>query len=312
MSATRMNENPDPMSRRSGFDGDDYDRAMVRPTRLHNNWEPIEVPRVPRVEDKCCANCRERFPLPEIFIAFCNHGYCRTCLAELVERSFENKYPFPPHCCAKSFTIDSMRPFIARDMERAYARKQIEHETHNPTYCSNISCQAFIPPRAITSDVVNCPVCAERTCAKCRNTAHQGPCPEDEALDEVLSLAEREGWGRCPRCMSMIERVGGCNHMTCRCYYEFCFRCGKKWPGNNRPCCPEGIYLEDIVALARNIAESAGDIAARAVNNARIKGPTCLYRLWIPLLKLIEKIRVRDGGLFRNRDDGLLLLQSQA
>ncbi|CEI41451.1 hypothetical protein FVEN_g12728 [Fusarium venenatum] len=306
MSATRMNENPDPMSKRSGFDGDDYDRDMVRLIRLHNNWEPTKVPRnpqvpeipeVPRVRKIFCASCRERFPLPEIFIAICDHGYCRTCLAELVERSFENKYPFPPRCCSKPFAIDSIRPFVASDMERAYARKQIEHETHNPIYCSNITCQTFIPPRAIKSDVVHCPVCVERTCAKCKNTAHQGPCPKDEALDEVLHLAEREGWRRCPKCMSMIERESGCNHMMCRCYYEFCFRCGRKWPGHNRPCCPEGIYLEDITALALDIARAACDIAVRVVKNALIKGPPCLDRLWIPLRRLIDKIRVRDDEL---------------
>jgi hypothetical protein len=31
---------------------------------------------------------------------------------------------------------------------------------------------------------------------------------------------------RCRRCGNGIERVSGCLHMTCRCGYEFCFKCG--------------------------------------------------------------------------------------
>lgn len=46
---------------------------------------------------------------------------------------------------------------------------------------------------------------------------------------EFVKLAEREQWRKC-RCGVMIERIEGCNHMTCdRCSWEMCYRCGREW-----------------------------------------------------------------------------------
>lgn len=40
----------------------------------------------------------------------------------------------------------------------------------------------------------------------------------------------------CPKCESLIEKNGGCNHMTCRkCKFEFCWLCFGKWQ-NHRSC----------------------------------------------------------------------------
>ena len=34
---------------------------------------------------------------------------------------------------------------------------------------------------------------------------------------------------QCPSCLFWVEKNKGCDHMTCRCGYEFCFRCGAKY-----------------------------------------------------------------------------------
>lgn len=34
---------------------------------------------------------------------------------------------------------------------------------------------------------------------------------------------------RCRKCKAYVEKNGGCNHMTCRCGHEFCWRCGGDW-----------------------------------------------------------------------------------
>jgi len=65
-------------------------------------------------------------------------------------------------------------------------------------------------------------------------------------LNELADrLAEREGlleWASlgvaqiCPHCSDVVERSGGCRHMTCKCGGGFCFVCGGDWPCDKAAC----------------------------------------------------------------------------
>jgi len=35
---------------------------------------------------------------------------------------------------------------------------------------------------------------------------------------------------QCPGCKKWVEKNDGCDHITCLCGYEFCYRCGGKYP----------------------------------------------------------------------------------
>ncbi|CAL9236161.1 unnamed protein product [Arabidopsis halleri] len=50
------------------------------------------------------------------------------------------------------------------------------------------------------------------------------------------SVAERHGLKKCRVCNTWVERVYGCNHMTCRCKYEFCYTCGAEWINKEQTC----------------------------------------------------------------------------
>ena len=66
-------------------------------------------------------------------------------------------------------------------------------------------------------------------------------CRSDGAGQKLLALAKTKGWRVCGRCGSVVERREGCLHMTCRCAYEFCYACGKRWAegvGACRGSCP--------------------------------------------------------------------------
>jgi hypothetical protein len=32
----------------------------------------------------------------------------------------------------------------------------------------------------------------------------------------------------------IVEKTSGCDHMTCRCGYQFCYICGGKWSSNHK------------------------------------------------------------------------------
>lgn len=79
--------------------------------------------------------------------------------------------------------------------------------------------------------------CKHRFCFGCGHEDHL-PCPcsfikrwvqkceDDSETANWISANTKE----CPKCVSTIEKNGGCNHMTCRkCRHEFCWMCMGLW-----------------------------------------------------------------------------------
>merc|ERR1712146_571565 len=53
---------------------------------------------------------------------------------------------------------------------------------------------------------------------------------------EFLRIAESLGGRQCPKCKVVVERTRGCNHITCRCKYEFCYVCGVAFTNEHYSC----------------------------------------------------------------------------
>ena len=74
-----------------------------------------------------------------------------------------------------------------------------------------------------------CNECHHQKCVRCSEMY-----TSDHTCIPSLDLAEyiREGGVICPGCHVPVEKVEGCNHMTCsRCATEFCMLCGQKYAG---------------------------------------------------------------------------------
>jgi hypothetical protein len=87
------------------------------------------------------------------------------------------------------------------------------------------------------------------TCAQLQALPANLRSAEDAAM---LQLSAKQQWKQCPKCMQMVERSEGCNHMLCRCGSGFCYKCGQPYkdkkpaPGNvhGTPAC--GCALFDV------------------------------------------------------------------
>lgn len=49
-----------------------------------------------------------------------------------------------------------------------------------------------------------------------------------KADDKFIEFAEENKFKKCTKCKFWVEKSEGCNQMTCRCGYEFCYVCGAK------------------------------------------------------------------------------------
>lgn len=74
---------------------------------------------------------------------------------------------------------------------------------------------------------------------KCECDEHETLVDSVWEIEDVMELVQTEyenvKWQSentktCPNCFSMIEKDGGCLHMTCyKCEHEFCWECGDNW-----------------------------------------------------------------------------------
>ncbi|PQE33416.1 IBR finger domain-containing protein [Rutstroemia sp. NJR-2017a WRK4] len=171
-----------------------------------------------RALNRRCTACQELIRCSDMTRVPCNHEYCRYCLQDLFRTSMTDESLFPPRCCRQPITTEAVRIFLTESLLSLYEQKKVEFHTPDRTYCSNSLCSAFIRPD-----------CSTVTCTMCKATSHGGDCPADTALQQLLKIADENGWQRCYSCRRLVELDVGCNHITCHCGAQFCYICAQRW-----------------------------------------------------------------------------------
>jgi hypothetical protein len=98
------------------------------------------------------------------------------------------------------------------------------------------------PPGRGPRTLFECSDCGYKHCTAHQTEWHEGETCEQYtkrtsrniAAEEQASSKEVERISKaCPGCDSKIEKIDGCNHMTCaKCRYEFCWCCLRKHPAH--------------------------------------------------------------------------------
>ncbi|KAI1798029.1 hypothetical protein LXA43DRAFT_1106215 [Ganoderma leucocontextum] len=190
-----------------------------------------------------------RLPCPR------SHGYCISCLNSYINSKLDpdgngasnpNAVVFPircPECSVNDWPEGipdeiAQRVLTEKGMTLWHTQKLLD--SFPKYYCPNPKCSALVQVDEESEDPqAECPSCDAVICVPCRVVWHDGMnCEEyqDLPLDErspddqkALQLAKAENWRRCPKCAIIVELTIGCNHITCRCKTEFCFKCGALW-----------------------------------------------------------------------------------
>jgi len=195
---------------------------------------------------------------------------CDICL-EAVPRKYCDK-PSPDGCghtadicanCMRAYTIEALKnagvtehgircPFVSKtakscsasissasikaslnknDLDKydRYKRDAIISADPSRRWCPHEPCDAVL---TVTVSTI-CPKCKKEICAKCNGKAHTGKSCE-EAADQGLGKYSQ----KCPSCGRNVQKIEGCNDMTCKCRNHFCYKCGlsRDSHGSSYPC----------------------------------------------------------------------------
>ncbi|KAI6096340.1 hypothetical protein EV401DRAFT_2083099 [Pisolithus croceorrhizus] len=184
--------------------------------------------------------------LDDISISFrlgCGHAYCVACLRHFLLSALEGS-DFPLRClgndghCGVPISIPTIQRFLPpasfnRLLEAAFTF----YLTKRPTefkYCKTPDCTQIYrstSPEARAS--LRCPSCFSDVCSSCGEShdglqcaeVRQRQAEEEERQNNAWIAAQGQRVKRCPQCNVLIEKLEGCNHMTCKCGAHICWTC---------------------------------------------------------------------------------------
>lgn len=126
-----------------------------------------------------------------------------------------------------------------------YSMQQVLSKASDVAWCPDPTCgMAFLYDESRDDCHYVCLKCNKNYCLKCRIDYHYGlTCEEQKTQTAILGRAKKQeeeakldqdfqayalhkNMKQCSQCKFWVEKSEGCNHMTCRCKYEFCYACG--------------------------------------------------------------------------------------
>ncbi len=172
-------------------------------------------------------------------LEYCGHAYCKVCIISLVTYAITSK-DFPLRCakegCDECLVVQDIYTLTSSEAKTQLSLSAIDHfmATHTEyKYCITVNCPIFYK-KTVKQESFNCPQCHMSICTACHVQNHSGfSCDMnkqskgdvDYGLREYLKK-DRKNRAPCPKCGTLIEKNGGCNHMECiMCKVHICWTC---------------------------------------------------------------------------------------
>ena len=217
-----------------------YKRAVnlinIKKSADENNEEIKEI----KETNKDCLICYEKLTFEELQNNFigCFHGFCDDCLynyfKEKINKNETEKIKCPQHDCDQLIFNNFIEMKIINDVNllekfiKITKRRQLMKDP-NVKLCPFPDCESYAYQNEHTNNVT-CIENQHKFCFNCLEKWHDGSPCKTEPDSLFKKWKKSNNIKRCPNCKVYIEKLDGCNHITCRyCNYEWCWLCGNKY-----------------------------------------------------------------------------------
>ncbi|KAL4439317.1 hypothetical protein ABPG74_016980 [Tetrahymena malaccensis] len=219
----------------------DLDRKESLPFK--NNQDKHQSLQNKQLEDEndwnceiCCENMTNSLYLP----LSCDHIFHKKCLSQYFNTQISEK-KFPINCPSSTCNLPVQQYDLEEVLnvdefqkyEQFCLQNYIDSNQDEMSWCLTPNCgYAFILVSGQYS--LDCPKCMKSYCLNCKCEYHKNQtCQEykisknfTEDDQKLEQLAIDQKFKKCSKCKMWVEKNQGCDHMTCRCGHQFCYKCG--------------------------------------------------------------------------------------
>lgn len=209
--------------------------------------EEIEKERIQRIKEENenrnvnCTICLEKLTSKAFLVLDgCGHLFHIECVSPYAKEAIESR-KLPIRCpyddCKNELTEGDLSEFLNESELKKFTeytlQKYLDQNAGIYTWCPTPDCK-FVFEADPSVPEFSCQVCTKHYCLACRVEYHKGmTCKEYQINNRIdnndilfLDLVKGKKFKQCPKCKFWVEKNQGCDHMTCRCGNQFCYKCG--------------------------------------------------------------------------------------
>ncbi|KAL4439319.1 hypothetical protein ABPG74_016982 [Tetrahymena malaccensis] len=203
-----------------------------------------------------CEICYENMISSSYLSLSCDHTFHKKCLSQYFNTQISQK-KFPINCPSTNCNLHvkqlDLKEVLSTNEFQKYEtfclQNYIDSNQDEISWCLTPNCEyAFI--LASGQYNLDCPKCMKSYCLNCKCEYHKDQTCSEYKISKNFTeddfklekLAVDQKFRKCSNCKIWVEKNQGCDHMTCRCGYQFCYICGGAYLNCD---CPEQDYLLD-------------------------------------------------------------------
>ena len=210
--------------------------------------EITQRPLIASSAEEDCAVCFCPLDQNKYRLQYCGHQFCVECVSQQILSAVQDKN-YPIKCvnegCSSPFVIQDFLRLLGttkrNDLSSSALNDFVNRNQESYRYCLTPNCK-LVYRISEDGEMFMCPSCGRRLCTTCHVDYHDGmTCAIYKATKGDPDWKSVMEWARdkkdvrnCPGCKMMIEKNGGCMHMTCKnCNIHICWRCMKTFGDSN-------------------------------------------------------------------------------